>query len=322
MDSKTRVHLMDIANGLLKGLPRAHIALAGLCRLALIRPGQRNSIGLVLERQAARRPAQTALVDAGAAYSYGQLNRQANRLAHLLKRIGLQRGDRVAVLMENRIDLPAVAAGTVKRGCVGVMLNHHQRGDVLAHSLSITAPKAMIVGTECREAFESVRDRLPAALSDSVFWLADGDHDTPPADDRDLASEMALESDENPSETATVTTREPAFHVLTSGTTGMPKAAIMSHGRWLRAMYGVGLASLGMRDDDIFYCPLPLYHNNALTLSCGAVLGSGATLPLAPPLPPPVTTPSRPLSQHGCNWLTVMPASMPWSRSASLPFSK
>ena len=73
----------------------------------------------------------------------------------------------------------------------------------------------------------------------------------------------------------------PAFYIFTSGTTGMPKASVMSHYRWLKGMAGLGQMALRIQRDDVFYCALPLYHNNALTVSWGSVLGAGATMALS-----------------------------------------
>ncbi len=69
--------------------------------------------------------------------------------------------------------------------------------------------------------------------------------------------------------------------MFTSGTTGLPKASRMTHYRWLRGMAGLSQMALRLKPSDVFYCCLPLYHNNALTVSWGAVLGSGSTLALA-----------------------------------------
>ncbi|MCA9515742.1 MAG: AMP-binding protein, partial [Myxococcales bacterium] len=65
---------------------------------------------------------------------------------------------------------------------------------------------------------------------------------------------------------------------FTSGTTGLPKASVMTHYRWLTSMGAVGALALRIRPDDTLYCCLPLYHNNALTIAWGAVLSAGATL--------------------------------------------
>src|SRR5574343_1354177 len=56
----------------------------------------------------------------------------------------------------------------------------------------------------------------------------------------------------------------------------------MSHYRWHRCMSGMGIMGLRLRPEDVLYCPLPLYHNNALTVSWGAVVGAGASLVLVP----------------------------------------
>lgn len=74
--------------------------------------------------------------------------------------------------------------------------------------------------------------------------------------------------------------REKAFYIFTSGTTGLPKASLMSHFRWLKSMSGLGNMGVRLRGSDVLYCCLPLYHNNALTVSLSSVLGSGATLAL------------------------------------------
>ncbi|SEO96520.1 long-chain-acyl-CoA synthetase [Aquisalimonas asiatica] len=277
MEEKTRVGMTELAAGALRIIPRLPTANKGLALLPLIRSGQRRSIGRMVEKWARKRPGAIALRDAGGELTYRDLSGSANRIGHLLQQEGVRKGDAVAVLMHNRKELVVAATGALKFGGVAGLLNYNQQGDVLAHSLALIEPRALIVGTECREAFESVRDRLPASLAGRVFWVADGD--AAPIDGlRDLDGECAGMTAEDPPAGEDVRTQDAAFLIFTSGTTGMPKAAIMSHGRWLRAMAGVGMASLRMARSDVFYCPLPLYHNNAITLAWGATLSAGATL--------------------------------------------
>jgi fatty-acyl-CoA synthase len=88
------------------------------------------------------------------------------------------------------------------------------------------------------------------------------------------------ESPQNPAATGQVTPNDPLCYILTSGTTGMPKASVMSHRRWLRAMGGMGQLTLRLKPGEALYCALPLYHNNALTVSWSAVMGTGAALAL------------------------------------------
>ena len=74
--------------------------------------------------------------------------------------------------------------------------------------------------------------------------------------------------------------KDKAFYIFTSGTTGMPKASVMTHYRWLRALAGFGGLGLRLNSNDTLYCCLPLYHNNALTVALSSVLNAGATLAL------------------------------------------
>ena len=71
----------------------------------------------------------------------------------------------------------------------------------------------------------------------------------------------------NPKSASEVQARDTAFYIFTSGTTGHPKASVMTHQRWLRALGAFGGLGLRLKGDDTLYCPLPLYHNNALTVA-------------------------------------------------------
>ncbi|MFT5433866.1 MAG: citronellyl-CoA synthetase, partial [Myxococcota bacterium] len=71
---------------------------------------------------------------------------------------------------------------------------------------------------------------------------------------------------------------DPAFYIFTSGTTGLPKASIMSHHRWVGAGLLFGDLLLGLSPRDTIYAPLPLYHNQALTMCWSSCVRTGAAL--------------------------------------------
>ncbi|HEX4872328.1 MAG TPA: long-chain-acyl-CoA synthetase [Nevskiaceae bacterium] len=271
--SEDRVRFGDLLRGVLATLPEAPRLPRGVLNMALAQPERRQSIGSRLEHWARVAPQRVALRFEGRDWTYAEFNAEANRLAHRLRADGIRAGDAVGVLMENRAETLLRVAGIVKLGAVAAMLNHQQRGEVLAHSLKITSVRRLIVGAECREAFESVDlGGLP------VDW--DGPGPRPPHS-RDLPAALAGQPVDNPAETAAVQLKQSAFYIFTSGTTGLPKASRMTHLRWIRGMAGLGQLALRLREDDVFYCCLPLYHNNALTVSWGAVLGAGCTLALS-----------------------------------------
>ena len=269
------IRLRDIVRGALSGLSDTVTVNKGLLGLALANPDKPGSIGLLLERRAREYPGRIALTFEGQQWTYAQFNAWANRIAHTLKTRGVKPGDTVAILMENRAETLACVAATVKLGAAAGMLNHQQRGDVLAHSLKLTAATTAIVGEECAEAWNSI---TPSLRPTAVLW--DGTA-AAPAGTEPLRGLSEIAPATNPPETAAVLQKHTAFYIFTSGTTGLPKASRMTHFRWLKGSAGLGQMALRLHGDDVFYCCLPLYHNNALTVSWGSVLSVGCTLALS-----------------------------------------
>ncbi|TXH02901.1 MAG: long-chain-acyl-CoA synthetase [Nevskiaceae bacterium] len=269
------VSLIDIAKGALRGIPDALEINKGAFNLLRYSPDTCASIGLLVEQNASRHPAHPALLFEDRRWTYAEFNAWANRIAGVLKSRGVRAGDAVVILMENRPEMLVCVTAVVKLGAIAGMLNHNQRGEVLTHSLNLTRARLVIVGEECVEAFATVT--APEGAQRDLLWDGEGDA---PAGYGNLRAESRLQSGANPPETAGVQLRQPCFYIFTSGTTGMPKASVMTHYRWLRGMAGLGQMVLRMKADDVLYCPLPLYHNNALTVSWSSVLGAGATLAL------------------------------------------
>ncbi|ULQ46428.1 long-chain-acyl-CoA synthetase [Flagellatimonas centrodinii] len=266
-----RIRFSALCRGALTGIPTTPRLLKGLWGLATLKPDSPRSIGRLLQTHAERRPDAPALRFEDEVWTYAQFNAWANRLADVLRQQGIGAGDVVAVLVENRPLVLAAVAGIVKLGAVAAMVNHQQRGEVLRHSLKLTSPKLALVGAECAEAWQSVGGDTPPVLWDG----ADA-----PNGALQLAPLLAQAQDGEPAELESVSANQPCFYIFTSGTTGLPKASRMTHYRWLRGMAGLGQMGLRLGPDDVLYCCLPLYHNNALTVSWGAVLGAGATFAL------------------------------------------
>lgn len=277
-----QVRLGDIMLGVVKSLPDTLTVNRGLWHLATARPGKQQSTGAILERNARRYANNTALRYSDWSWTYAEFNAWVNRYAASFREAGIRKGDCVGILLENRPEALVAAAAANKLGAVAGMLNHNQKGDVLKHSVSLVSPKLMVVGAECVETWQSagITEDDPQAPR-QIDWVAEDAHDRCPKGYVDLEVTSGRMSGENPTETQAVTHADACFYIFTSGTTGMPKASVMSHGRWIKAMGGMGLASLRLSKDDVFYCALPLYHNNALTVSWGAAMGAGAALALS-----------------------------------------
>ena len=273
-----RVTLGDVAKGVVRAVPELlQLDKGGLLRLATLRPKSRQSIGRVLEHWARRAPDRVALRFEDQAWTYRELNAWVNRLAATLAALGVGSGDTVGVLMKNRPELLVAVAAAVKLGAIAGLLNHHQRQAALAHSIGLLKTRVLIVSAECQDALETT-DYTPDKQPGTTFLWHGGDDATPaPAGWRDLADAIRHRSPNDPASTRQVRAEQPCYYVFTSGTTGLPKASVMTHYRWLSSLGLIGAVTLHIRPDDVFYCCLPLYHNNGLTISWGAVLSAGAT---------------------------------------------
>ena len=272
-------------------VPDLPSVLRGLVLLRTIRSHHKRSIGQVFERNAAKTPDRPFLKFADDVWTYREANERVNEIASVLGAQGVRSGDTVGICITNRPEALLSVLATVKLGASAGMINVHQRGEVLDHSQKLLGAKVTLVGAECEEAylslpksstwcgitigvdtahslraFDGAPGTRPESMSDMV-WLSD------------LATQMGGHvSRENPPSTPHVQAKQTAYQVFTSGTTGMPKASKMTHLRWNKAMVAFGLSGARLRGTDTLYCPLPLYHNNALTVALSAVLGAGGCI--------------------------------------------
>ncbi|WP_211824701.1 long-chain-acyl-CoA synthetase [Kistimonas asteriae] len=253
----------------------------GLVKLVSLHPERRLSIGRLLEKQAQRYGKRPFLKYQEKTWSYDAANRQVNRFSHALAQANIQPGDRVAILMENRPETLLATLAILKLGAIATMLNTSQRNNALLHSLTITKPTVCIVGEELTEVFDDIKHKLSETQGQSHFFVNDNSTTHTPDGYQNLAEVSEDMPDTNPDITRTLKLSSPALYIFTSGTTGLPKASVMSHFRWFKAMAGIGMMSLRLKPTDILYCALPLYHNNALTVSLSAVMGNGASLAIA-----------------------------------------
>jgi len=273
---RDRIGLLDFGRAALSLLPGAGRSLWATLKVYALTRDSRQSIGSVLEQQAERLPDKDCLLFEGQRWTYRDFNAWVNRIAQVLQQHGVGSGDTVGLLIENRPELLACVAAVVKLGAVAGLLNPTQRGAVLRHSLVAIQPRLMVIGGGCVQALHSAVPERPA----DVPWLWAGPGPLP-ADCIDLPQACQQASTANPPGTGAIRAGSPCCFIFTSGTTGLPKASVMTHQRWLRSGYGMGQAAMRLTPDDVFYCPLPFHHNNALTVCWSAVLTTGATLAMA-----------------------------------------
>ncbi|MAD46591.1 MAG: long-chain-acyl-CoA synthetase [Oceanospirillaceae bacterium] len=279
--SPRQVSFFNVLRGAVAILPEAGIALRGLTALITTKPEKKKSIGLLLEQHAALQPRHIAIRYQDITWSYRELNQKVNRMAHLLMAQGVRAGDSVGVMLENRPETLIAVLATVKLGAIAGMLNTSQRGEVLEHSINLIQPKVMLIGEEMLDHMATVERSLPMSLKAQLYYVADTGQRECPGHYLNLDDAITGMPDNNPTTTREVRMHQPCYYIFTSGTTGLPKASVMSHYRWFKSMAGMGLASMRLNKHDVLYVSLPLYHNNALTVSLAAVLGAGACIAIS-----------------------------------------
>lgn len=272
---------INVLSGTLRILPDISRILKGIYHLASAKPDKYQSIGRMFEIRAHAQPNHCFLRYEDSDYTYQQFNQWSNQIAHYLDSRGIKSGDVVALMMENRPATLACVLAITKLGAIASMINTTQRSELLLHSLTTVPPKSVIIGEECTQAFIDVREQLKHKVAFTQFYMAD--HSSNPAPDEFIDLDLAIkgQSKENPESSKHIQMKQTACYVFTSGTTGFPKASILTHFRWIKAMGAFGLSAFRIRKSDAFYVCLPLYHNNALTVSWGSIVGAGATMVLA-----------------------------------------
>jgi fatty-acyl-CoA synthase len=263
--ARKAVTLSEIATRVPAVLADLPVIARGVVTGLLPQPNSKKSIGTVFQERAARYGDRVFLKFGDEQLTYREANATANRYASVLAARGVGQGDVVAIMLRNSPNAVLAMLATVKCGAVAGMLNYHQRGDVLAHSLGLLDPKLLIAETDLVSA---VTECGAAGATDNTLTVEDLE--------RFAVSAPAI----NPASASEVRAKDTAFYIFTSGTTGYPKASVMTHYRWLKALGGFGGLGLRLRGSDTLYSCLPLYHNNALTVAMSSVIISGATLAL------------------------------------------
>jgi citronellyl-CoA synthetase len=276
------ITVSDIAKrvpNLLKKLP--HVV-KGLILANDTRPTKPMGLGWAFEKAVRQNPYGVALLYQNTQLTYAQLNEWVNQIAHYFLARGLQKGDVVALLIENRPELLAMAVAMAKIGVTSALVNTSQTGRVLTHSINLVKPRAVIVGDELKGALDDVLQDLDIDRN-NLYWLADQDtlkdQGKAPAGYHNLAEVIKSYPRFNPPTTNSVFYGDGLFYIYTSGTTGMPKAVVFNHGRWMKA-YGTFGHVMNLTPDDVMYVTLPFYHATAMVVCWSCVIAGAGGIAL------------------------------------------
>jgi long-chain acyl-CoA synthetase len=262
------------------------------------------SVAAILAESAHRYPDKTAVIWAGQSgpqsrATYRELWDDARRIAGVLRARGVERGDRVAMLVPNVPDFPRVYYAILAIGAVAVPIHLLFKKDEIAHVLRDSGAKVAIIGAP------SLGEALPAAMElgvDAVSVLL-------PEAAKDLAPIPRLEALMAEAEPIVrqeaMNPLEPATLLYTSGTTGTPKGAIGSHFSLVEQV-NVSLIDLfDLAQDDVLFGGLPLFHTFGQTCVLNTAFRKGATIVMLPKFDPVGALTA--MVEHGATVFTAVP---------------
>ena len=210
-------------------------------------------------------------------WTYSQTNEAANILANKLVKEGIVHSDRVVLLMENRPEFIISILALNKIGAIGVLINTSLTGTPLIHCINASDSKKCIVGAELASSIEDVLEEINVKDKTNLYWVADGKSYSCPEWASDLNNLLNKSETDTPKEIENVTAKDTAFYIFTSGTTGVPKAALFPNTKIVAASTNITRGGYRMNENDCMYNCLPLYHSTGLMLGLCACVHVGAS---------------------------------------------
>ena len=226
-----------------------------------------------------------AFIDADGPHTYGDLAPKVNQAGNLLRSIGVARGDRVMLCLNDAIAFPVLFFGALKIGAVPVPVNALLVAEDYRYMVRDCAPRAVAVSAD-------LLDRCEPALTDAIdparILIAGGGgvREARPeigrAPHHYVALDTALASSSDQLDVVTIAPDETGFLLYSSGSTGGPKGVIHRHGdlRETAQLYSSGV--LALDDHDVIFSASKLFFAYGLGNSCTFTLHAGATAILMP----------------------------------------
>ena len=213
------------------------------------------NLGQNLKVNAKKFPETIALQDSSRSYTYPQTNARVNRLANSLLSLGLVKGDRVAVLLENSIEIIELYLAAAKAGIVIVPINFRLVGPEIAYITNNSDAKAFVVHDQFAAEVDRVKDELGNIAPDNYFIVGN------PRDGfRPYEELISNGTDREPD--VQVAAEDTWILIYTSGTTGKPKGVIRSHASHI-SFYLINAVDFGFNEHDFCMNVMPLCHINS-----------------------------------------------------------
>ncbi|MQA13214.1 MAG: long-chain-fatty-acid--CoA ligase [Pseudonocardiaceae bacterium] len=226
-----------------------------------------------LARHARKIPDTVALRFETAGRTYRQLDERVTLLANALRERGVRLGDRVAIAGLNCLEVVEGYLAAVRLGAVGVPINFRLVADEVAYALSDSGATAVVVDAPLADTVAKAREQVSSV--GTCLVIGDGE---PAAGSGGEDYEAALRAASGDYVEVAVDDHAPAFIMYTSGTTGHPKGAVLTHANLLLHAFST-MAHLGTPSDDrVWLSGAPLFHIAGLAGMLPNLLLGGRTV--------------------------------------------
>jgi acyl-CoA synthetase (AMP-forming)/AMP-acid ligase II len=213
------------------------------------------NLGQILKVNAKKFPHTVALKDRERGFTYPEVNRRVNRLAHSLLSLGLSKGDKVAVLLENSIEIVEAFLATAKTGIVIVPINFRLMSADVEYIAENADARAFIVHDEFVSTVDPIRPRLTKIPAENYVVVGRA-----AAGYRAYEEFIAAAPESEPE--AEVRPEDTWILIYTSGTTGKPKGVVRTHESHI-AFYLINAIDFGFNEHDVCLNVMPLCHINS-----------------------------------------------------------
>ena len=213
------------------------------------------NLGQNLKVNAKKFPNTVALKDRTRTFTYPQANRRVNKLAHSLLSMGLSKGDKVAVLLENSIEIVEVYLATAKTGIIIVPINFRLVSSEVEYIADNSDAKAFIVHDEFTSTVDPIKANLKNIAADNYIVVGQ-------AVEGYRSYEAFIKNSPEGEPETEVAPADTWILIYTSGTTGKPKGVVRSHESHI-AFYLINAADFGFNEHDFCLNVMPICHINS-----------------------------------------------------------
>ena len=242
-----------------------------------------TNVGRLFKGVAEQHTTDVAIIEHNHKVTYGELNNRVNQLANALTNKGLKRGDRIGLISRNCSSFLEIELACAKTGIILVSINWRLTREEVTHCMKLTQPSLVFFAAEFQKLLENIDEIELLLLQTEYENLLSNSHNKEPTDKVDKEDGLVI--------------------IFTSGTTGLPKGALISH----RAMITRALifaTETGAPQKDTFIAWTPLFHMGSNDFSIATLLRGGQVVVVDGYRPKEII---KTIEEYAVHYLTLVP---------------